>query len=411
MAVNTFTFGSITSSTYGIYVSGEGLFNAPKRDTEIIQIPGRDGAYILDKGSFENIEVTYRVFNQEKDLTDFRTKLSNLRSALCSQIGYQRLTDTFHPDEYRMAAFIDGIEVNPVKYNTASEFEIKFNCKPQRFLTSGETAVSVASGGAITNPTLFEAKPQLQVYGYGDISIGSQNISVANVPIGMVMAFDYKTEKGVLSVQAEIDTQYANAGDRIILQNDTFFYSYFKIDSGVITSPTQQLTVTGDGTAYRNTFGSPYMLLRYNLLNNTEFVYGTSSTKSATVVCPIDTSNYSTITLTSSFSVSYDGADTFTLTMSHTVPTHLEHINNSAMYDQIRFGNVFIDSTQSSLGNPMYIDLDIGEAYKIENGSAASVNNSVTLPAELPTLASGINTITYDNTFTSFKVVPRWWKV
>ena len=178
MAVNTFTFGGVTSSTYGIYVSGEALFNAPKRDAEVIQIPGRDGSFVLDRGSFENIEVTYRVFNQEKDLSDFRTKLANLRSALCSQVGYQRLTDTFHPDEYRMAAFIDGIEVVPVKYNTASEFEIKFNCKPQRFLTSGETAVAVASGGKVTNPTLFDARPQLQVVGYGTIDIGGAEIEV-----------------------------------------------------------------------------------------------------------------------------------------------------------------------------------------------------------------------------------------
>ena len=59
----------------------------------------------------------------------------------------------------------------------------------------------------------------------------------------------------------------------------------------------------------------------------------------------------------------------------------------------------------------MYIDLDLGEAYKYEGGVPVSVNNGVVIPAELPTLPNGATTITYDNTFTSVKVTPRWWKV
>ena len=59
----------------------------------------------------------------------------------------------------------------------------------------------------------------------------------------------------------------------------------------------------------------------------------------------------------------------------------------------------------------MYIDLDIGEAYKIEGNEPVSVNDAVVLPAELPTLSPGTNTITFDNTITQLKIVPRWWRV
>ena len=75
------------------------------------------------------------------------------------------------------------------------------------------------------------------------------------------------------------------------------------------------------------------------------------------------------------------------------------------------FGSVLLDSTVSVLGNPVYIDLDIGEAYKIEGGSIVSVNDAVNMPANLPVLNPGSNTITYDNTFTDVKIVPRWWKI
>lgn len=141
MADHKFIFGGADSSTYGIYISGEGVFNAPERAVEMISIPGRNGAIALDQGRFENIEVTYPAFNYEQGMSDFSSNLAGLRSALCSKKGYQRLTDTIHPDEFRLGVYRSGLEVTPVKYNTASDFNITFDCKPQRFLTSGEAEV------------------------------------------------------------------------------------------------------------------------------------------------------------------------------------------------------------------------------------------------------------------------------
>jgi hypothetical protein len=71
---------------------------------------------------------------------------------------------------------------------------------------------------------------------------------------------------------------------------------------------------------------------------------------------------------------------------------------------------ISVNSSVSVLGQ-LYIDLDIGECYRIENGQIISINTATILPADLPTLKPGDNVITYDSTFTSFKVTPRWWRV
>ena len=71
---------------------------------------------------------------------------------------------------------------------------------------------------------------------------------------------------------------------------------------------------------------------------------------------------------------------------------------------------ISVNSSVSVLGQ-LYIDLDIGECYRIENGQIISINTATILPADLPTLKPGDNVITYDNTFTSFKVTPRYWRV
>ena len=85
-------------------------------------------------------------------------------------------------------------------------------------------------------------------------------------------------------------------------------------------------------------------------------------------------------------------------------------------YRQINFafsGNpsIVVHSTAATFGNPTYIDCDIGEAYAIDNGITSSLDRYIQIGAELPTLKSGSNTITYDNTVTTFKITPRWWKV
>ena len=82
---NSIIFGGVDSADYGIYIGGEGTFNAPKRDAEMISIPGRNGAFVLDKGRFENIEVKYSAFNYEPDLATFSANLDAFRNAIRSE--------------------------------------------------------------------------------------------------------------------------------------------------------------------------------------------------------------------------------------------------------------------------------------------------------------------------------------
>ena len=41
-------FDGVDSRDYGIYITGDAVFNSPERDVEMIEIPGRNGAYALD---------------------------------------------------------------------------------------------------------------------------------------------------------------------------------------------------------------------------------------------------------------------------------------------------------------------------------------------------------------------------
>lgn len=129
-----FIFGGLDSSDYSIWLTGEETFQAPERDVEYIQVPGRNGDLIIDNGRWENMSVTYPA----NIPNNFEQNMAMFRAAICRKRGYQRLEDTYHPDEFRLASFTDAIEPEMIPLNRGGEFDITFNCKPQRFLKSGE---------------------------------------------------------------------------------------------------------------------------------------------------------------------------------------------------------------------------------------------------------------------------------
>lgn len=133
---NYFVLGDYCSKDWGIILSGDNVFDSPARDVDRISVPGRNGDLIIDNGRWNNVDVTYNdcliANNFPETFADFRAKIARLR-------GYVRLEDTFNPDEYRMASLSKGIKIDRLgtRYHSG-RFDLTFNCKPQRFLKSGD---------------------------------------------------------------------------------------------------------------------------------------------------------------------------------------------------------------------------------------------------------------------------------
>ena len=144
---NTLTFDEENSLDYGVYITGEAVYNAPKRVVEMIDIPGKDGQLALDQGRFENIEVSYPAGCFSDNMEDFAKKVATFRNMLLSRYSYKRIEDDYNTDEFRLGLYRSGLEVDAVRYNTAGEFDIVFDCKPQRFLKSGEEVQTFSASG------------------------------------------------------------------------------------------------------------------------------------------------------------------------------------------------------------------------------------------------------------------------
>lgn len=179
---NYFIYAGEDSRDYGVYISGSGTYNSPAREYQNISIPGRDGDLLSTETRLENVGLTYPAFIYDNT----RQNLAAFRSFLLSVVGYGRLIDTYHPDEYRMAVFKGVLNVEMLPALQAGEFNITFDCKPQRYLLTGETPVAVSSSDSLTNPTPFSARPVIRVSGAGTVVVGSVTVTITAHPYAYI---------------------------------------------------------------------------------------------------------------------------------------------------------------------------------------------------------------------------------
>lgn len=178
--INFLTFAGKSTNDFGIWISGEGTYGAPERNVQTQEVPGRNGNLLFDMGNFKNISIHYPAAIKR----DMPSRIRDFINFAGSQIGYQRLEDTYHPYEYRLARFNSKMSVDTAGYmNRSGQFTLEFDCKPQRFLKSGEDPIEFSSNGILYNRTEFDAKPLLRVYGTGagTVGIGSETISISAI--------------------------------------------------------------------------------------------------------------------------------------------------------------------------------------------------------------------------------------
>lgn len=417
MIFKSLRFGGIDTKGFDVFISGDAVYNSPSRDVEMLEIPGRNGAFALDKGRFSNIQLSYPSGIGTKNEAEFREKIEGLRNALSSKVGYQRLEDDYHGEEFRMAVYKGGLDVNPTMLK-AGQFDIVFDCKPQRFLKSGEIEQSVTSGDTIANPTLFESHPLLLVDGYGDININNDVISIQRGAIMGSTEFNHTEQRSINIANRSIisnltmNTDVSDVG----LHYDPIHIGNISINvEGIASDEIESFEFTsGRHDPYFYPIASALyynkLTIDYTFKPDVNFVVGESRTVTETATADYSaTIGGQTVTGTINFQAvcTYDGQNTFTFAITTAFDTNFTAYRG--IYPELTTA-CRVNSTKSALGN-LYIDLDIGECYRIENGEYISINTATTLPAELPTLKPGDNIITYGEDFTSFKITPRYWRV
>ena len=230
---NAFYFDGKSSMDFGLYISGDQTFNGPEQNLSKVSIPGRSGDLLFNDNSYKNQDYSYNCFIAY----DLDHKARELRSWLLSRRGYRRLEDDYHPEEYRMAAFKGPIDFT-VHLLTAGETTLTFDCKPQRYLKTGEAVIPLGRYDTqvnVINPTYFDSKPIIRVGGNGS---GTIKIVNEDAKEQIITINNLATTTDDVIIDSEIEQTYLESSYTWFNSNVTFkdlIYPYLSPGKKTIT--------------------------------------------------------------------------------------------------------------------------------------------------------------------------------
>jgi len=150
----------------GVVIQTPPLYEFPAKRVSTIQIQGRNGDIIMDKNSYENVLRSYNIASVFRAGETFVSRARELVDWLTSTNGYARLEDSYEPLYFRLAMYRAGGRF-PNYFDKATAIKIDFECKPQRFLITGETPEDLddATWVNIVNTTNYVALPEITING------------------------------------------------------------------------------------------------------------------------------------------------------------------------------------------------------------------------------------------------------
>lgn len=181
--MNDLYYGLKRLSDYGAYYDGSKAFVKPQRDVEFVSVPGRNGDVAFSNDRFMNVEVHFNCFIK----SGFVNKYSDLINDFSESASYVTLECDSDPGVTRIAYFVSATEPQTGQFNDLAQFDLVFNCKPQKFITSEYVYKSIPSTTTdILNPGKQIAYPKFRFSGNGtlywkdDVNYLLTEVTIAN---------------------------------------------------------------------------------------------------------------------------------------------------------------------------------------------------------------------------------------
>lgn len=177
--ISTFTFNGITTSNLGVIITKTPADLLPERDVEIVTIAGKHGGLIFDQGRYKNISRVYECAVLPGDGADYTSAVQAVCNMLRPAANYFRLEDSYQHDIFRMARAVGNLNMESI-VSRAGIFTAEFDCKPQKFLKSGENVKSFLGASSLHNSTQYPASPIIRVFGNGpgEVSVGGVTVQI-----------------------------------------------------------------------------------------------------------------------------------------------------------------------------------------------------------------------------------------
>lgn len=234
----SFEFGGVSSEEFNIILTKAPPIIFAEKDVEPISVAGRSGNLIRDNGRYKNVTVPYDCAIIPKRNQNLRELAVSALSLLAPTSSYKRLENSFFSESFRAARVTGQLSIESI-VERAGRFAVKFDCKPQRFLISGEMPLEYISPSFIVNPTGFNAKPLIVVYGTGPgtVTVGNKTVEI-------------KALEDQIVLDSELMDAYRQVGDAAAENKNSCIYAP---EFPELTPGENIVTWTGDITSLRIT--------------------------------------------------------------------------------------------------------------------------------------------------------------
>lgn len=378
-----FTFGGINSLDYGVYVLNVREDSMGERAVNKVPIQGRSGDLLIDEGRYENIRLIVNVAVTKNAEQSIRA----LNGDLLALTGYQRIEHAYDPEHYYIGFYAGDTSPKISRRGDLATAELKFDCKPQRYLMTGEKAIAI------------------------EAATGSSSMIVAEGRLDDIMSDAFKNLTGLNRTYPDEHTTVLHTGSG--WSNIRLYYSEDRVGTVMVngrsdkdpTSSSYDGGASGsrpiDGTVIDDLrlLGEPYIFfstpLRWEVLDANDNVIDSTYT------------HHQVVERSTKFPAN-------PLIVIHTVPN--KNMSGQAVM-LVNDGSIRLFNRYSvyMYGKPynvdeIYVDCETMNAYMyVNDGVPMNMNRYVVLPDKTIVLDEAHNDIWTNGDIQSAEIIPRWW--
>lgn len=399
-----FVFNGKKSSDFNVWCSGDGLYRLPERDVEYIAVPGRNGDLAVDNGRWMNVEVTYSCFIPKH----FREHYSDLVSWLASQKGYGRLEDARHPELYWLARMDADVAPKMVFPDDSGTFTLTFNCKPQRFLKSGEIPVEIPCSPAaspasarrywrLSNFSQFmqtSVTSHLSFIGYTSAEINAMQFEIITIP-----------DESIDWIQSLEEKMYTLEIKGV---NTDRFFAFLWTDDPTTATGQGEYICDSPVSGFRPSdiiTGQPHKYICVQKAFGTEVYYNERK------IAQDETYQFGELVNPTRF----DAIPKFRITL----PEGMTGMAGATVYmvgsGQNGIALKWTEGMENYINCTITLDAELMDAYILPEdsrfGEFVSLNSSAKFYGNRIVLEPGENTIRLDPMIAGCEIVPRWWTI
>ena len=210
-----FVYDGISSTDFNIVITKTNQISGPERNIKIVEVDGRDGALLIDKGNYKSFELEIEC-SIDASNENIHYIARNIKKWLQSDFKFKKLIFSDDPEYYYEASCINKLDIEEV-INLLGEFKLTFLCKPFKKQVNAEFPIVLTSSITLYNKTM-PSKPYIKVVGSGDITI---NINSQKLIL-----------KGVEGY-IEVDTELYNCFKGNLNQNNKMYSDFPVLEEGI----------------------------------------------------------------------------------------------------------------------------------------------------------------------------------